>query len=42
MRPYESLHPAALRRLLTDNEPKLLQLCGLKGELRRQEVAATA
>ena len=39
---YLSLNPAALRRRLTDNERKLMQLCGLKEEIRRKEVAATA
>ena len=39
---YLQLNPAALRRRLTDNERKLLRLCGLKEELRRKEVAATA
>ena len=39
---YLALNPAALRRRLTDNERKLMRLCGLKEELRRKEVAATA
>lgn len=39
---YLSLNPAELRRRLTDNERKLVKMCGLKMEIRRKEVAATA
>lgn len=39
---YLALNPAELRRRLTGNERKLMRLCGLKEELRRKEVAATA
>jgi hypothetical protein len=39
---YETLNPAALRRRLTDNERRLIRLCALKEQTRRQEVAASA
>ena len=39
---YLQLNPAALRRRLTDNERKLMRVCGHKEELRRKEVTASA
>jgi len=38
---YLALNPAELRRRLTDNEKKLMRLCGLKMQTRGREVAAT-
>ena len=38
---YLALNPAALRRRLTDNEKKLVRICSLKMQARREEVAAT-
>jgi hypothetical protein len=38
---YLALNPAELRRRLTDNERRLMRLCALKEQTRREEVAAT-